>query len=125
MKKLLSIVTIFLLLLSCSSDQELEPVSKPSEVLITSKDYSLELKWNYNSDSRIDSVLIYKSMGGSQNFSLFKAIRNDSQSIYFDNLVGVRESYFYKIFYKVGNDLSEPSDIISASPLEPINNNTH
>jgi hypothetical protein len=104
--------------------QELEPVSKPSEVLITSKDYSLELKWNYNSDSRIDSVLIYKSMGSSQNFSLFKAIRNDSQSIYFDNLVGVRESYFYKIFYKVGNDLSEPSDIISASPLEPINNNT-
>ena len=90
---------------------------------ITPKEYALELEWDYVSNASIDSVLIYRAKS-TEDFSFYKSVINASTSSFTDNLVGIRVPYKYKIAYKINTELTEFSNIVSNTPLEPKNYNT-
>ena len=98
---------------------EIEP---PQGFKISKQEYMLKLEWDYNADARIDSVVIYKGKSLDALFQ-FKSLPN-TQPLFEDNLVGVRERYFYKIAFKAGGNLTSFSEIQSELPLEPINMDT-
>jgi hypothetical protein len=97
-------------------------IESPQGFKIDKQEYSLKLEWDYNADSRIDSVIIYKGKSLDA-LNPYKSILN-TQSIFEDNLVGVRERYFYKVAFKDGENLTSFSEVQSEIPLEPINTNT-
>jgi hypothetical protein len=97
-------------------------IESPQGFKIDKQEYSLKLKWDYNTDSRIDSVIIYKGKSLDALYP-FKSLVN-TQPLFEDNLVGLRERYFYKVAFKDGENLTSFSEIQSELPLEPINTDT-
>ena len=100
----------------------MEEIETPLGFKIEKQEYSLKLEWDYNTDSRIDSVIIYKGKSLDALYP-FKSLAN-TQPLFEDNLVGVRERYFYKVAFKDGENLTSFSEVQSEIPIEPINTNT-
>lgn len=101
----------------------IEVIIPPENFKLVPKDYAIQLEWTYNSDKRINSVIVFRRMSLESDFSLVATIPNLEKATYLDRYVGIRNWYEYKIAYKIGDEISDLSSIKSDMPIEPINNN--
>ncbi|MDP3946524.1 MAG: hypothetical protein Q8Q51_11580 [Lutibacter sp.] len=128
MKKILSLLFIAGLFISCSNEEttltleDNEIIPNPTGLTLSPKEYALKLDWDYVNNVSIDSVLIYRAKS-NDNFSFYKSLVNNSQSSFTDNFVGIRELYKYKIAYKENSKITGFSNVVSSTPIEPLNNN--
>jgi hypothetical protein len=75
--------------------------------------------WDNNSGKEYKSIKIFRDTTSSPSM-LYKEITNANQ--YKDNLVALNTKYYYKISIVGINNLeSEKSDVVSGTPIEPIN----
>lgn len=100
------------------------PLSEaPSEFSVNPGVYSATLEWKRLEDSRIDSIVIYKGKN-SYEVSKYLSIPNkDTDGTYTDRFIGIRQSYFYKIQYQIGDSVTIFTPTVEVQALEPINNN--
>ena len=114
-------LVIFSTLIACQKNEETPLINIGNGFTLTEGEYSVTLKWKFNSDKRIQKVQIFRGTN-KENLELYATINPSSNSEYVDKTAGVRTEFFYKINYLL-TDKSESnfSQILSKVPKEPIN----